>query len=116
MEEKIRIENYSESVPHPEIKKIAVEAMETRGQEEISGKEAVKRALAPSFEKARMATPVSLAQSAASDTEQDVDELVELAVSEGVSKAISRAAEKGAFFLDAFHDKLAEKIHNEFSK
>lgn len=43
-----------------------------------------------------------------------VEQLIELAWHEGIGKGVEKAYREGLFFLNAFHDALADKLYREF--
>ena len=46
----------------------------------------------------------------------EVEDLVSMAFKEGIAKATSAAQRSNPFILDAFHDALAGKLHEELKK
>lgn len=46
----------------------------------------------------------------------EVEDLVRMAFKEGISKATANARKSNPFILDAFHDALAGKLHEELKK
>jgi len=45
-----------------------------------------------------------------------VEELVDLVFRQGIMKAVKEAQKAGGFILDAFHDALTDKLHEELKK
>lgn len=45
-----------------------------------------------------------------------VEKLIAYAFQHGITKAVKEARGQGAFFLDAFHDALTDKLYQEFKK
>jgi hypothetical protein len=46
----------------------------------------------------------------------EVEDLIRLAFKDGIAKATHAAAKSNPFILDAFHDALAGKLHEELTK
>ena len=55
----------------------------------------------------------SYMSSAAPAAKLEVEDLVRMAFKDGIAKATSAAAKSNPFILDAFHDTLAGKLHDE---
>ncbi len=118
-----------------EIEKIknSPEYKESLKEKEISGKELVKQTLEPIIRKdfsSDEKTPQSNAnlsdynssflpqyvKNASSDIKNKIEELINFVFEHGVEKAVKEAKKEGPFFLDAFHDALADKLYEELKK
>ena len=55
-------------------------------------------------------------QNVSSEIKLRVEELVDSLFHQGIEKVISRARRASPFILDAFHDALTDKLHEELKK
>jgi hypothetical protein len=121
----------AEQVPVPlesDLDRLAGEVAKHRENPEMAGasdQERVRQAIRT------ITTPAPAAPSAAADEDSglpaymagaspaaklEVEELVRLAFKEGIVKATHAAERSNPFILDAFHDALAGKLHEELTK
>lgn len=121
-----------EQAPAPlesDLDRLAGEVAKHRENPEMSGasdQEVVKQAIrsmapvaapapTPSAGDDDSALPAYMA-TASPAAKLEVEDLVRIAFKEGISKAAATAAKSSAFVLDAFHDALAGKLHDELKK
>lgn len=121
-----------EQTPAPlesDIDRLAVEVSQHKENPEMAGasdREVVKQAI-----RTMSALPLATPKPGGSDNDSvlpaymataapaaklEVEELVRLAFKEGIAKATSVAQKSNPFILDAFHDALAGKLHEELVK
>lgn len=50
------------------------------------------------------------------ETKLQVEQLIDLTIHQGIEKVIKRAQRASPFILDAFHDALTDKLHEELKK
>lgn len=121
-----------EEVPAPlesDMDRLAAEVAQHRENPEMSGasdREVVRQAIR-TMSSLPPAPPKSGAldddtvlpaymSTAAPAAKLEVEELVRMALKEGIAKATDSAQKSNPFILDAFHDALAGKLHEELKK
>jgi hypothetical protein len=121
-----------EQVPAPlesDLDRLASEVVKHRENPEMAGasdQEVVRRAI-QSMSPAPAPAPTSASSGddsalptymadAPAGLKLEVEDLIRIAFKEGIAKATTIAAKSNAFVLDAFHDALAGKLHDELKK
>jgi hypothetical protein len=114
-----------------DIKRLAVEIQAHRDRPEtqgVDGREIIKQTIktmvpndAPAPAVASPANVISnplpdYAISAPAETKLEIEYLLELAFHQGILKANTQAQKSSPFVIDAFHDALAGKLHEEMKK
>ena len=113
-----------------DIERLHQDIKEKRGN--MSEKEALKAALRESIVAAQASQPAVSQPTATQGTvsrilptyvmqnskeiQLAVEKLIAHAFTHGIKKAIHEAKGQGAFFLDAFHDALTDRLYQEFKR
>lgn len=122
-----------EQAPAPlesDLSRVAGEVLKHRENPEMSGasdQEVVKQAIrtitaapAPAAPQKAVSDDDSVLpaymSNAAPAAKLEVEELIRMAFKDGISKAAKTAQKSSPFVLDAFHDALAGKLHDELKK
>ena len=116
-----------------DIERLGKEISEKRSSPEhkdLSERELVKKAIEPLVKETPASAPSQTTQPSQSDdsvlpgylkdspaeVKLEVEQLVDSVFHQGIGKAVKRAREAGYFILDAFHDALTDKLHDELKK
>lgn len=110
-----------------DIERLAAETKEKAGVTPESQREAVKQTVAkeiypagemPTSKPIETSAPSpalpNYLQNASQEVRLQVERLVDLAWHKGIRAAVKEAEKSGAFFVDALHDALTDKLYNEF--
>ncbi len=126
-------QNFEYKAIEADIERLAKEIAEKKNLPEhksLSDRELIKQALHPIIQQAVVQSQVAASQPSAiqsdilpdylqdspSDIKIQVEELIGLTLRQGVEKAVKTAVKSNAFVLDAFHDALTDKLHEELKK
>ncbi len=130
----INPQNFEHGVLEADIKRLSEEISEKRNLFEYKNlpeRELIKKSLEPMIKQspANRQPAVNNQQSIASsqilpdylkdfptETKLQVEQLIDLTFHQGIEKVINRALRASPFILDAFHDALTDKFHEELKK
>lgn len=97
---------------------------------DLSHKEIIKQALQPAIQQIVVQTQTATGQPSmiqseilpdyvqnySPDVKIQVEKLVDMVFHQGIEKTVKVAGQLNAFILDAFHDALTDKLHEELKK
>lgn len=123
-------QNFEHTALEADIERLSREIAEKKNLLEyksLSGKELVKQTIQPIVQQAVAQQQAAIIQASkieeeilpdylkdsSGDVKLQVEKLVDLTLHYGIEKAVKIAAKSDAFVMDAFHDALADKLHEE---
>ncbi|MEK7162911.1 MAG: hypothetical protein AAB696_01340 [Patescibacteria group bacterium] len=127
-------QNFEHNILEADIERLSKEIAEKRNlleHKNLSDRELVKKSLEPMIRQApiNQQSAISNQQSTAgsqvlpnylkdlpAETKLQVEQLIDLTFHQGIGKVIKRALRASPFILDAFHDALTDKLHDELKK
>ena len=127
-------QNFEHSILEADIERLSKEIAEKRNlleHKNLSDRELIKKSLEPMIRQ----VPVNNLQPTTDDRQQisnqvlpnylkdspleiklQVEKLIDAFLHQGIKKTIKEAQKGGGFVLDAFHDALTDKLHEELKK
>lgn len=128
--------NFAHNALEADIERLSREVAEKRNSPEhknLSGREFIRQSLEPMLKQstAPRAIQPTTAQSAAqsrilpnylqnqnvpANLKLQIEELIDSIFHQGIEKVVKRAQRANPFVLDAFHDALTDKLHEELKK
>ena len=123
--------NFEHSALEADIQKLSREISQKRNlpeNKDFSDKELIKQSIQPIISPNMEARQSQQNQNAVnqilpdylnnspSEIKLEVEKLIEQTLHQGIEKTIKDAAKSSAFVLDAFHDVLVDKLHEELQK
>ncbi|MEK7593334.1 MAG: hypothetical protein AAB464_01275 [Patescibacteria group bacterium] len=121
--------NFEHSALEADIERLSKEIGEKKNlleYKKITERELIKRAIQPMIKSNQPIQPASSGTqsqilpdylaSASDEIKFQIEELVDSLFHQGIKKVIKRAQRASPFILDAFHDALTDKLHEELKK
>lgn len=126
-------QNFEHTAFEADIKRLSNEIAEKKKLLEyknLSSKELVRQTIQPIIQQAVIQSQAVVQQTSniekdifpeyfknsSDDAKIQVEKLIDLTLHHGIEKAVKVAVKSNAFILDAFHDALMEKFHEELKK
>lgn len=122
-------QNFEHSALEADIEKLNKEISEKKNlleYKKITERELIKQTIQPMIKSGQPAQSVPLknqsvilpdyAASSSNEIKLQIEELVNSLFHQGIEKVVKRAQRASPFVLDAFHDALTDKLHEELKK